>query len=115
MRADWHLMDFNPIGYAERWLRCLRIDNITEPWHLDVIQEQFIDGEARSIRRDFVRRHAGLSTSGVPEQDRIKIAATAAALLRRHGREPRINPFWLAAVNRDPAENGAGTRRANRL
>lgn len=94
--------------YGKTWLKSLPImPLVVEPWHLDVIQAQFIDGEARKARASFRLRHVaayaekiGVKVSvAMPDgddEDRAAIVAEAARILRKHGREPRVNRLWFA-------------------
>lgn len=92
--------EYNPRGisdfdYRRTWLRALCVDNITEPWQLDVIQEQFINGGANHKRANFIARILGLRTSGITDRSLTEIASLAAKILLKHSRVPRISIFWF--------------------
>ena len=74
------------LSYVDTWLRSLRVPNVREPWHLDVIESQFVRGEERRILEDQDAARLGRPVSGVSEADRRRIIARAREILAEHGR-----------------------------
>jgi len=82
--------------YTKTWLKSLSVDNVTEEWHFDVLQSQFITGEAIKASRDFVSYWTQDNYFyTVPLHEREMIVEKAASILVANGYFPKINPLWF--------------------